>query len=719
MSNAPIRITALALTLGLSATSTALAEDPLPQGPKLRLGTTRYRDTWSHSRGLLHTPPTLSPDGRTLALSKERREIALMDASTGKVTRKVRLESGRGARLEYLADGKSMPIPPVFGGGLSFLDLESGKCSPAGEIEKDFYHREWSISASGTRVAVVRRYVVSEGTAKEIPVAVWSLPDKKSTCVVKAIQNEFVRVHFSADGKVMATWGRYKPPGNSRRGDDRQELTVQVWDTDTGSERCRVIVGGGWHPTDPDGFVVTAALSPDGKRLATAALQVGGIELYDSASGKLIQRFISRGAPVKKLVYSPDGTHLAALGFDGGVQLWDLKTGIRLGVVESPVGDVAGVVFPEAGRAIAWAMDGRTAVLWEVPSGKHLHIPEGHTDTVTSIVFSADGRRVTTAGADHIIAEWDTTNGKMLSSTRLELPERARPEHLKPPLEPGWGRPDIAALSPDGKRVVVAANGTRHSEVLVFDRASGTELLGFKTMGGTDYPYPPLFTSDSSRLFYPPTAIGTTRVGEAVVPIWEIGSGRSLGEVVIQQWSNHPFQHAFSPDGTRIVTLAYHRNIDTRTNTFLLASWDTKTGAKLAEWEMNGPLHIIGSIAVAPDNRTAVVSVIHDSLQPKFQLFAWDVTTGKVIKEFPASGSLFLAGSLVVSPDGKTFAGVGRRGERNAILVCDLSSGEIRHELVGSGEQVTALAFSPDGKTLASGSQDTTVLLWDLSAVGK
>jgi WD40 repeat protein len=266
---------------------------------------------------------------------------------------------------------------------------------------------------------------------------------------------------------------------------------------------------------------------------------------------------------------------------------------------------------------------------------------------------------------------------------------------------------------------VVAANGTFNGEVLVFDRSSGTELLGFKTQGATNYPYPPLFTSDSTRLFYPPTAIGNPRVREGVVPIWEIGSARPLSEIVLQQWNSHSFRSAFSPDGSWIVTLAYQRNINTRTNTFVLASWDTKTGAKRAEREMNGPLHIVGSVAVAPDNRTAVVSVCHDLAQPKSQLFTWDITTGKVIKEFPASASFFLIGPLAISPDGKTFAGFGRRGQRTVILVCDLVSGEIRHELVGSGEWLTALAFSPDGKTLASASQDTTVLLWDLSTPGK
>src|SRR5213078_214730 len=113
-----------------------------------------------------------------------------------------------------------------------------------------------------------------------------------------------------------------------------------------------------------------------------------------------------RGAPVKRLVYSPDGTRLAALGFDGAVQVWDLKAGVWVGLADSPVGDVAGVAFPGPDRAVAWAMDGLAVALWEVPSGKRLHLPEGHTRAVTSVLFSADGRTVWTAGADHTVAGW-------------------------------------------------------------------------------------------------------------------------------------------------------------------------------------------------------------------------------------------------------------------------------------------------------------------------
>ena len=174
----------------------------------------------------------------------------------------------------------------------------------------------------------------------------------------------------------------------------------------------------------------------------------------------------------------PDGTHLAALGFDGAVQVWDLKSGTRLGVVESPIGDVTGVVFLGGERVIAWGMHGRAVALWELPSGKRLHVPKGHTEAITSILFSADGKTVFTAGSDHTIAEWDAATGNVRSASRLKLPERTRPRWRQTGDTRGFAAPDMVVLSPDGKFVAVACSGNTLNELLVLDRDTGTELLG-------------------------------------------------------------------------------------------------------------------------------------------------------------------------------------------------------------------------------------------------
>jgi WD40 repeat protein len=334
-------------------------------------------------------------------------------------------------------------------------------------------------------------------------------------------------------------------------------------------------------------------------------------------------------------------------------------------------------------------------------------------------VFSADGKTVFTAGADHQIVEWDAATGNVRSTSRLKMPERVRPKWEQTGERRGFASPDVVVLSPEGKRVAVACNGNTLNELLVFDRATGTELLGLKTGFPPTHQWylPPTFTSDASGLFYTRANFSPLREADRGIPLWDIESGLSRCRIQLQHQDSFPFPAAFSPDGTRIVTFTVDR--DAMKSSLLVGSWNSATGAKSAE-------HVVftgkglsldrGHIAVSPDNRTALVAA-HGSSE-KSQLFTWDITNGKVVKEIQIPDEFALTGPLAISKDGKTAAVAGRRGrlnDKSMVVVCELATGKVLRNCRGSEEWVTTLALSPDGKTLAAGSTDTTVLLWDLA----
>ncbi len=88
----------------------------------------------------------------------------------------------------------------------------------------------------------------------------------------------------------------------------------------------------------------------------------------------------------------------------------------------------------------------------------------------------------------------------------------------------------------------------------------------------------------------------------------------------------------------------------------------------------------------------------------------WNVSTGVSLRTF--EGNLETVESVAFSPDGKTLAS-GRWD--NTIKLWNVSTGEQLSTLKGHSNEVYSIAFSPDGKVLASGSLDGTIKLWDVS----
>jgi WD40 repeat protein len=89
----------------------------------------------------------------------------------------------------------------------------------------------------------------------------------------------------------------------------------------------------------------------------------------------------------------------------------------------------------------------------------------------------------------------------------------------------------------------------------------------------------------------------------------------------------------------------------------------------------------------------------------------WDVTSGKLLRSW--KGKPHLVWNLAFSPNGKLLAS-GLMG--GSILFWDSESGKELKPLMGHTALVPCVAFSPDGRTLASGSADKTIKLWDLAS---
>jgi WD40 repeat protein len=105
-----------------------------------------------------------------------------------------------------------------------------------------------------------------------------------------------------------------------------------------------------------------------------------------------------------------------------------------------------------------------------------------------------------------------------------------------------------------------------------------------------------------------------------------------------------------------------------------------------------------------PDGKSLVSAAPADR-----HVAVWDVETGREVRRFTGVRRPL---SLALSPDAKTLA-VGEAADPYNVVLFEASSGRELGRCCGHRDEVTALAFLPDGKRLVSGSKDGSVHLWD------
>ena len=160
---------------------------------------------------------------------------------------------------------------------------------------------------------------------------------------------------------------------------------------------------------------------------------------------------------------------------------------------------------------------------------------------------------------------------------------------------------------------------------------------------------------------------------------------------------------AFSPDG-RILAAA------SADSTIKL--WDPRSGKLLRV--LKGHQFRVDSAAFSPDGRFIVSGGKDTTIK------LWDVSSGKLLLSRKAAEDTLknpipvpMIFSVAFSPDGRTIAS---SSADTSIKLWNLASGALLRTLKSKSGWVFSLAFSPDGRTIASGDGDNTIKLWDASS---
>jgi WD40 repeat protein/tRNA A-37 threonylcarbamoyl transferase component Bud32 len=203
---------------------------------------------------------------------------------------------------------------------------------------------------------------------------------------------------------------------------------IRVWETATG------------QPVGPALQVApqykSAALSPDGSRLVTAAGPPPGrskpppggwpVQIWDVAQGKELYD-LRQGPGVSQVAFSPDGRWVltAVLILDKReVVLWDAATGKRIHTLSNP--ESYGVTLVLDGDQAAFSPDSRWVVtldevriarVWEVATGRPVSLLQ-HQDAVNRAAFSPDSRRVVTISGNNVQV-WEAATGQPISPPLL------------------------------------------------------------------------------------------------------------------------------------------------------------------------------------------------------------------------------------------------------------------------------------------------------------